>query len=137
MLPNVTMAAFCLCPRSLPGEAARIGKAIPLLLKHQLVEEAPIADRSRAWRDDDDQQAIGLFITGAGRALIAGDGGREADCQPAVDDEALLPVVASEVPPAVTKIEHVLVLLRGGRWGDDRRIDRGHWMAFPTQLAQH
>lgn len=59
-------------PEKFAGEVARIGRTIPALLKRQWVEEHPVTDHSRAWRDED-QQPVGVFITDAGRALIATD----------------------------------------------------------------
>jgi hypothetical protein len=99
-------------PEKFAGEAARIGKAIPPLLKRQLVEEAPVADRSRAWRDFD-QQPIGIFITAAGRALIAADGSGAANDRQVSESGAPVIEVAALTPRAGSKTELVIGLLRG------------------------
>lgn len=44
------------------NDGDRVAKAIPSLLKRQLIEEAPISDSRQCWREAD-QQHIGLFIT--------------------------------------------------------------------------
>jgi hypothetical protein len=59
-------------PDQFATEKDRVDLAIAALLKRQLVEEASVEDRAQTWRDDD-QQPVGLFITAAGRALIAAD----------------------------------------------------------------
>ena len=96
-------------PEHVGHQAARIRKAIPVLLKRALVEEIAVTDASRVWREDGDA-CIGLAITAAGRASI----GAEEDEQPPVVDP-VAPVEA--LPPAapgkrVTKIDTVLGMLR-------------------------
>jgi hypothetical protein len=98
-------------PEKFTGEAARIGKAIPPLLKRQLVEEAPVTDRSRAWRDDD-QQPIGIFITAAGRALIAADENGKSDGEQIAEPDAPVLEVAAAAPRTGSKTDLVIGLLR-------------------------
>ncbi|MCB2046698.1 MAG: DUF3489 domain-containing protein [Novosphingobium sp.] len=56
-------------PETCTQDRARIGKAVAGLLRHGLIEELPVTDRSLTWREQE-RDLIGLFITGAGRAAI-------------------------------------------------------------------
>lgn len=96
---------------------ARIAAAIPPLLKRGLITEAPVTDRSLAWRDDD-QQTIGLFLAEAARTLIAADAPDDLPESAVVNstpeagaDPSLSPVSVSPAR-AGTKVELVLGLLR-------------------------
>jgi hypothetical protein len=97
-------------PEHVGHQAARIRKAIPVLLKSALVEEIAVTDAARVWREDGDAR-IGLAITAAGRASIA-----EEVEQPAAGHIASAPLVdepASAQPDKrVTKIDTVLGMLR-------------------------
>ena len=56
-------------PDAAAGDLARTNKAITALIRKGLVAEAPVTDRSLAWRDAD-QDPTGVFITAAGQAAI-------------------------------------------------------------------
>ncbi len=96
-------------PGKFANDADRVARAIPSLLKRLLIEEAPISDSRLSWREED-QQPIGLFITGTGRKLIAAD----------VPDEEESAETAASAPPTATepksrpgsKNEQVLGMLR-------------------------
>jgi hypothetical protein len=98
-------------PERFLDEEERVRKAIPLLLRRQLIEEAPVGDQSRTWREEDDQR-IGLVITSTGRTIIAAEepetgpaGGEESDpAQPQSNSIA--------TPREGSKSELVLNLLR-------------------------
>ncbi|OHT18588.1 hypothetical protein [Edaphosphingomonas haloaromaticamans] len=74
-------------PDSLGDQAERIRKAIPALLRRELIAEIPVTDRSRIWREED-QQAIGLVITEAGRTIIAAEESEEQAADMQVPDIA-------------------------------------------------
>jgi hypothetical protein len=57
-------------PESLDATSERIRKSIPALVRRQLIREAPVTDRSKAWREEG-QQLIGLVISNQGRTKIA------------------------------------------------------------------
>ena len=97
-------------PDTIAKQTDRIRKEIPPLLKRQLIEEAPVADQSLAWRDQD-QQSLGLFITAAGRAIIAADETGDAAAQPDAISETPAPQ-GGPPPRTSSKIELVLALLR-------------------------
>jgi hypothetical protein len=63
-------------PQNCAQDRARIGKAVSALLRRGLVEELPVIDLGLAWREQD-QDPIGLFITGAGRAAIGAEPERD------------------------------------------------------------
>lgn len=56
-------------PNSCTHDIDRIGKAVTGLLRREFVEELPVIERDLCWREQD-QDMIGMFITGAGRAAI-------------------------------------------------------------------
>jgi hypothetical protein len=97
-------------PEKFAMETDRIDQAIAPLLKRKLVEESPVGDRAQTWRDED-QQPVGLFITAAGRALIAADnaGAATGDEAAAAGPNALAAPKTSRGP---NKTELVLGLLR-------------------------
>jgi DNA-binding MarR family transcriptional regulator len=96
-------------PEKFAMETDRIDQAIAPLLKRQLVEESPVEDRAQTWRDDD-QRPVGLFITAAGRALIAADDAGAADGGEVAPAEPAEPASAGAVRgPGKTQL--VLVLL--------------------------
>ena len=94
---------------SIADQEERIRKALTSLLRRSLIEEVPIRDRTRAWREEDEQH-LGLALTSAGRAIIA------AEDEASAADEANAPAETNEAPtpPACTgtKAELVLGLLR-------------------------
>jgi len=96
-------------PDSLGDQAERIRKAILALLRRKLIAEMPVTDRSRIWREED-QQAIGLVITEAGRTIIAAEESEEQAADMQVPDIATTTAVS--LPRAGSKIETVIGLLR-------------------------
>jgi hypothetical protein len=97
-------------PDTVAGDTDRIAKQIPPLLKRQLIEEAPVTDMSRAWREQD-QQPMGLFITDAGRTLIVVNESGDAESSPEAGADA--PSSQARAAPRVgSKTELVLGLLR-------------------------
>lgn len=118
-------------PQNCAQDRARIGKAVSALLRRGLVEELPVIDLGLAWREQD-QDPIGLFITGAGRAAIGaeperdvrGDSGDalakvaaaggfalQVDSDPPELAEAEAPAPAPEAPRIGSKIATVVALL--------------------------
>jgi len=96
-------------PGKFANDTDRVARVIPSLLKRLLIEEAPISDSRLSWRDED-QQPIGLFITGAGRQLIAADALDED--KPA---ETAMPAPSTATEPKSrpgSKNEQVLTMLR-------------------------
>lgn len=57
-------------PDSLGKQSERARKAIPALLRRQLISEVPVTDLGKTWREEG-QQRIGLAITASGRTIIA------------------------------------------------------------------
>lgn len=53
-------------------EEIRVARAIAALIKHGLVEEAPVTEPNLSFGEED-QTLTGLFITDAGRAAIGGE----------------------------------------------------------------
>jgi hypothetical protein len=66
------MPSRALVVTSISGEGERIEKSIAPLLRRELIEQVPVTDRARAWREED-QQFVGLVIASAGRAIIGAD----------------------------------------------------------------
>lgn len=120
---------------SIAEQGERIGKAVTPLLRRGLIEEVPVEDRKRAWREDS-QQAIGLAITSAGRAIIgAEEEGKGASAQnpasPQFDDKKLSPATGRE-----TKAELVLGLLRRGEGATIADLIEGTgWLPHTTRAA--
>lgn len=95
---------------SIRDQSERIGKAVPPLLRRALVEEVPVTDRTRVWREDDDQR-VGLAITEAGRAIIAaGEVEKTGEQQPALQPRG--ENKPSPAPRSGSKADLVLELLR-------------------------
>lgn len=119
---------------SIAKEEDRIRKAIPSLQKRALVEEKPIKDRRLAWRQED-EQPIGLFITTAGRELIApaesaqhvgGGAGSTAKADKKVTTERC----------AGSKAEMVLGLLRRPEGATlNELVDATGWLPHTTRAA--
>ena len=96
-------------PPNFADDTDRVAKAIPLLLKRLLIEEAPISDMRLVWRGED-QQPMGIFITDIGRRLIAADVPDE-DVQQAADAPTTTVEVAAVLRPG-SKNDQVLAMLR-------------------------
>ncbi|WP_421849193.1 DUF3489 domain-containing protein [Novosphingobium sp.] len=109
-------------PGAAAGDLARTNKAITALIRKGLVAEAPVTDRSLAWRDAD-RDPTGVFITEAGEAAIglgAADAPTESSGaepgpveQSNTDGEEPTPQVApAQQQRAGSKTDIVLDLLR-------------------------
>jgi hypothetical protein len=126
-------------PETLRDQPERIRKAIPALLRRQLVLESPTRDRSKAWREDD-QQAIGLVISGHGRAVI----GAGVPAEQAPDPVPTTPGAnaADTVMPSPTsprsgsKIEAVIGLLRSEEGATlAAMVEATGWLPHTTRAA--
>ena len=100
-------------PESVGPQSERIRKAIPALLRRQLIVNAPVTDRSKAWREED-QQVIGLVITDLGRTKLA-DGVPQEQAHASAAGEP--PKVAVTNPPRTShrsgsKTDTLIGLLR-------------------------
>lgn len=98
---------------SIAGDDDRITKALAPLLRRKFIEEAPVKQRTRACREED-QQLVGLVITSAGQAIIAAD---EEQDDTVPDQEQSTAAKSSEAHSKVragSKAELVLGLLRRG-----------------------
>ena len=101
-------------PDSLGDQPERIRKAIPLLLGRQLIQETPVIDRDKIWREED-QQRIGLTITDQGRAMIAAGAPEEQapDGAPAAGDRpAAATTNTPRSPRTGTKTDTLICLLQ-------------------------
>jgi hypothetical protein len=100
---------------SLADQSERIRRAIPTLLRRQLILETPVTDRSRTWREVG-EQPIGLVISDEGRAIIVAGAPEEqaqsADSAAAASSTAGTGRPASPTPRAGSKIETVIGLLQ-------------------------
>ena len=67
-------------PKSLKAKGAALTRTIDKLLRHGLIEECSVNGNSPAWRRDDEDGTLGLFLTEQGLAALDG---------PAVDSKAL------------------------------------------------
>lgn len=119
---------------SIGDQGDRIQKAIPPLLRRALVEKLSVSDRTKVWREEEDQR-FGLVITGTGRALIAAEEGENADGQgpapsePSVNKPAPAPRVSS-------KAGAVLNLLRRAEGATIADLtDATGWLPHTTRAA--
>jgi hypothetical protein len=100
-------------PENVADQSQRISKAIPPLLRRQLIHEVPVTDRSKTWREDG-KQPIGLVISDDGRTIIAAGAPKEqapiASSAPASPSPA--PAARPTTPCAGSKIQTVIRLLR-------------------------
>jgi hypothetical protein len=95
-------------PESIGGQAIRIRRSIPPLIKNGLVSEAVIANAALAWRDDGDVH-YGAYITIAGRERIGAD---VPDTSGTLDAPTGADTLPSTAAPKPTKTNAVLTLLR-------------------------
>lgn len=126
-------------PDSLGDQAERIRKAIPALLRRELIAEVPVTDQSRAWREED-QQPIGLVITDAGRTIIAAEEAEEQAPDPAPTTSAPSEMGATITPPssprAGSKIETVIGLLRRDEGATlTAMVEATGWLPHTTRAA--
>lgn len=123
-------------PDSLGDQAERIRKAIPALLRRKLVAEMPVTDRSCIWREED-QQAIGLVITDAGRTIIAAEESEEQAADMHVEEVPdIATTTAVSLPRAGSKIEMVIGLLRRDEGAPLAAIvEATGWLPHTTRAA--
>jgi hypothetical protein len=126
-------------PDSLANQPQRIRKAIPTLLRRQLIVEVPVSDRSKTWREDG-EQPIGLVISEKGRTIIAaGESEEQAPSAPptaaALSAEgAATPARAS--PRRGSKIETVIGLLRSDNGAAlAAMVEATGWLPHTTRAA--
>ena len=116
---------------SVARDEKRIRAAIPQLLKRGLVEEVPVKDRRVAWREED-EQPIGLAITGAGRAIIAPEDDAVQD-SPKAKPAKEKPSTAPRTP---TKASIVVELLRRPEGATlTELVDATDWLPHSTRAA--
>jgi hypothetical protein len=121
-------------PENIRDESKRIAKAIPSLLRRALIEEVPVDDRTRAWREEN-HQPLGLVITSAARAVIAAEEGEGASGDAAARREP------SENKPSRgacvgSKAERVLRLLRRPEGATIAELtDATEWLPHTTRAA--
>lgn len=124
-------------PETCTQDASRISKAVAALLKRGFIEEQPVTDLMLRWREDGDN-AIGLFITDAGRnAIGAGGMAAEAEAAPADPTAAASPAAAAELEHrANTKIAVVIALLEREDGATlDELVGATDWLPHTTRAA--
>ena len=92
-------------PESIGGQAVRIRRSIPPLIKNGLVSEVVIPAATLAWREDGEVH-YGAFITTAGREII----GAEPTGTEAADNQRLIEPPAPAAAPAKKPTKSGLVL---------------------------
>jgi hypothetical protein len=96
----------------LPAAAAdpeRANKELKALLRRKLLVEAEVDDAASSWRTDDNDQRIGLLISGKGREAIGLGDGETAEETPS---PKVANTAAGAAPRGPTKAETVLGLLK-------------------------
>lgn len=119
-------------PSNLANDTDRVPRAIASLMKRLLIQEAAVSDRRLSWRDEG-EQPIGLFITDAGRKLLAADAPDEGDpAEPVVSTQK----TAMGEPQRGSKSEQVLEMLRrpGGATMVEMVAATG-WLPHSTRAA--
>ncbi|MCW2351522.1 DUF3489 domain-containing protein [Sphingobium sp. B12D2B] len=117
-------------PDHLAGQAGRIRKAIPPLIKRGLIEEAATTDLPKVWREEGDDR-FALVITQAGRAAIGVDSEQNAQAE-------TVATAAVVTPPNRTrsKSEQVLDLLRRAKGASlDELVGMTGWLPHSTRAA--
>ncbi|QJU59994.1 DUF3489 domain-containing protein [Sphingomonas sp. AP4-R1] len=94
-------------PETIGGQAVRIRRSIPPLIKNGLVSESVVTAIGLAWREDGDTH-YGAFITDAGREAIGAEPLQGSDEENVADVKAASPTE----PKASTKTGMVLDMLR-------------------------
>jgi len=98
-------------PGQLLDQTERVQKAIPALLRRQLVSEVPATDLGSTWREDGDQR-LGLVITDIGRAAIKVSEDETAPRTPETGIEVVnAQKPSNSAPRAGSKAEMVLNML--------------------------
>ena len=107
-------------PEHVSDLGAGIQKAIPPLIKHELVTETPVTDTNASWRQNGNSY-FGLLITSAGRATIAA---------------ALVPKTVLPAARANSKIATVAQLLRRDAGATlDELVQVTGWLPHTTRAA--
>ncbi len=131
---------------SVGAQPSRVGKAIPPLLRHTLVQELAITDRAKLWREEGGQ-LLGLVITDDGRRAIgvseqaAAEGKLPQQVTPSdeaapSDDGAQAVQPAQREPRSGTKAEQVLCLLRRPDGATlQELVDATGWLQHTTRAA--
>jgi hypothetical protein len=116
-------------PETVAGQAARIRKTIPTLLKRGLVSEVAVSVDEQTWRQDGERK-IGVVITPAGCEVI-GVPVIGTDGDPSSADGQSV-----EAPEPITKIDHVLRLLRRGQGATlSDLVEATGWLPHTTRAA--
>ena len=114
-------------PEAIGGQATRIRRSIPPLIKNGLVSEATVTSPALAWREENDVH-YGAFITDTGREMI----GAEPAAPPAT--EVIAEVAVPQEKP--TKLGLVLAMLRRS---DGATLDElaafTSWLPHTTRAA--
>ena len=120
-------------PEQIAGQAARILKVIPPLIKHELVQEIEVTDANRSWREDGDLH-FGLIITEAGRQAI-GVATPEAETALA-PATAVAKASAQSAQRSNTKISSVLTLLKRDAGATlNEIVEATGWLPHTTRAA--
>ena len=119
---------------SIADQEERIRKVLTALLRRGLIEEVPIKDRTRAWREQD-EQPLGLVLTSAGRAIVTSE-----DESASTADETNAPADKNEAPTPTartgTKAELVLGLLRRSEGATlSELVDATGWLPHSTRAV--
>lgn len=117
-------------PDSIGGQAARIRKSIPPLIKNGLVTEAAVNDAAFGWREEGDTH-YGAYITNTGRERIGAEPIAEAQANAGVADPR-----TSEPSKAPTKTGLVLEMMRREQGATlDELVTATGWLPHTTRAA--
>lgn len=124
-------------PDNVADQSQRISKAIPTLLRRQLILEVPVTDRSKTWREDG-EQPIGLVISDEGRTIIAAGAPKEqapiASSAPASPSPAA--TARPITPRASSKIGTVIRILRSDEGATlAAMVEATGWLPHTTRAA--
>ncbi|MDP9412514.1 MAG: DUF3489 domain-containing protein [Pseudomonadota bacterium] len=121
-------------PESIVHESERVGRAIPPLLRRALVEQVPVTQRARTWREED-QQLVGLAITNAGRTIIGSGEDPESPADAGPCSAINKKEGSSNLRPG-TKAELVFGLLRRPEGATLLElVDATGWLPHTTRAA--
>jgi hypothetical protein len=119
-------------PETIAGQSARIRKAIPALLKRELVVETETSVSDQTWQEEGERK-IGLAITAAGRTAI-GIEGSAPEVSPKPGESPA--VEALPAPARVTKKSNVLSLLRRSEGATlAELVETTGWLPHTTRAA--
>jgi len=118
-------------PDHLADQSARIRKAIPPLIKQELVQEKQTTDQTKVWREEGEDR-FALIITDVGREKIGVS--LPTEDQPSTESGALATSPAPE--PKTSKIAQVLNLLRRETGASlDELVATTGWLPHTTRAA--